>query len=51
MAKDLTNSNIDRQNILNNRYAIGNIQQYIGFTGILFKDEYCYTKKMVAEFY
>jgi len=30
MVKDLTNSNIDRQNILNNRYAITSIQEYIG---------------------
>ncbi|MCF7920271.1 MAG: hypothetical protein K9N06_10210 [Candidatus Cloacimonetes bacterium] len=39
MAKDLTNSNIDRQNILNNRYAIANIQEYIGFSGMLFQEE------------
>jgi len=51
MAKDLTNSNIDRQNILNNRYAITSIQEYIGFPGMLFEKEYRYTKKMIAEFY
>ena len=32
--KDLTNSDIDRQNILNNRFALERIQEYIGFTGI-----------------
>jgi hypothetical protein len=51
MAKDLTNSNLDRQNILNNRYAIANIQEYIGFPGMLFQEEYKFTKKMLAEFY
>jgi len=51
MAKDLTNSNIDRQNILNNKYAITSIQKYIGFPGMLFEKEFRYTKKMVAEFY
>lgn len=51
MAKDLTNSNLDRQNILNNRYAIAEIQEYIGFPGMLFEGEFRYTKKQVAEFY
>jgi len=49
--KDLTNSNIDRQNILNNRFAIMRIQEYIGLPGMLFKDEHRFTKKMVADFY
>ena len=49
--KDLTNSNIDRQNILNNRFAITRIQEYIGISGMNFKDEFRFTKKMVAEFY
>ncbi len=43
--KDLTNSNIDRQNILNNRFAIMRIQEYIGLPCMLFKDEYRFTKK------
>jgi hypothetical protein len=47
----LTDSNIHRQNILNNRFALDNIQQYIGITGMLFESEYKFTKKMVAEFY
>ncbi len=49
--KDLTNSDIDRQNILNNRFALERIQEYIGFTGIFFEEEYKFTKKMVADFY
>jgi hypothetical protein len=50
-AKNLTTSNVDRQNILNNRFAINRIQEYIGIPGMLFKDEFRFTKKMVADFY
>lgn len=32
----LTNSNIERQNILNNRYAIEKIQEFVGITGLFF---------------
>ena len=49
--KDLTNSNIERQNILNNKYAIQSIHDYIGFPGMLFEGEYRYTKEMLAEFF
>lgn len=51
MSKDLTNSNIDRQNILNNRYALESIKEKYNFPGFLFEDEYRLTKKMVADFY
>ena len=49
--RDLTNSNIDRQNILNNRFAIEKIQGYIGLPGMLFEGEYKFTTQMVADFY
>lgn len=49
--KDLTNSNVDRQNILNNSVALKRIYEYVGFEGIYFNDEYCYTKTMVANFF
>lgn len=48
---DLTVSNIERQNVLNNKYAVANIQSSLGITGMLFEDEYRFTKKMVADFY
>ena len=48
---DLTISNIDRQNILNNRVAVEAIQQKLDFTGLLFDGEYRFTKRMVADFY
>lgn len=46
--KDLTNSNIDRQNILNNHYALTQIQEYIGLPGMLFEGEYRFTKEMAG---
>ncbi len=49
--KDLTVSNIERQNVLNNRFAIDNIQKHLDISGMLFDGEYRFTKKMVADFY
>ena len=49
--KDLTTSTIERQNILNNRFAIETIQEKLAIEGMLFEGEYRYTKKMVADFY
>jgi len=49
--KDLTNSHIDRQNILNNQYALSKIQEYVGLPGMLFNGEYRFTKEMVADFF
>lgn len=49
--KDLTTSTIERQNILNNRFAIEAIQEKLAIEGMLFEGEYRYTKKMVADFY
>lgn len=49
--KDLTTSNIERQNVLNNRFAVEKIQSYLDVSGILFEGEYCFTKKMLADFY
>ncbi len=49
--KDLTTSDIQRQNILNNKYALKRISEYIGLQGLMFEDEFKFTKKMVSEFY
>lgn len=51
MKKDLTISNIERQNILNNRIAIEKIGAQLDIQGIFFDSEYRFTKKMVADFY
>ena len=48
---DLTVSNVERQNVLNNRYAVEALQDNLGFAGMLFEGEYRFTKKMVADFY
>ncbi len=47
----LTDSSIERQNILNNKYAMERIQDEVGVTGMLFEGEYRLTKQMVADFY
>ena len=49
--KDLTISNIERQNVLNNRFAVSKVQEYLDIEGMLFDGEYRFTKKMVADFY
>lgn len=49
--KDLTVSNIERQNVLNNRFAVSEIQKNLDIQGMLFDGEYWLTKKMVADFY
>lgn len=48
---DLTISNIERQNVLNNHYAIERIKERLGIVGMEYKGEYRFTKKMVADFY
>jgi hypothetical protein len=51
MAKDLTVSAIDRQNILNNSYAVNEIQKSIGIKGIEFKGRNVVLKEQVALFF
>ena len=51
MKKDLTISNIERQNVLNNRLAIEVIANKMDITGMMFENEYRFTKQMVADFY
>ncbi len=51
MPKDLINSAVTRQNILNNPYAIQEIQKAVGISGILFENEYKFVKKQIADFF
>jgi len=51
MAKDLTASQVDRQNILNNELAIAEIQKSSNINCINFEDKLYLTKSMVASFY
>jgi hypothetical protein len=51
MKKDLTMSSVDRQNILNNKIVLENIQEHIGVNGMYFNGEYRFTKSDLSDFY
>ena len=51
MSKNLTTSGIARQNVLNNPYALQEIQKAVGMEGVLFEGEYRFTKKQLAQFF
>ncbi|WP_300319566.1 DNA-binding protein [Idiomarina sp.] len=51
MAKDLTESSHDRQNILNNRYALQQAEQHLGLGGVMFEGETVFTKAQVIALY
>lgn len=46
--KDLTVSDVSRQNILNNEFALEKIENYLDFGGIYWKNERVFTKSQVA---
>jgi transcriptional antiterminator len=51
MSKDLTNSAIDRQNILNNPYALAEIEKAAGIQGIPFEGKTVVLKEQIAAFF
>ncbi len=51
MSKDLTNSAVDRQNILNNPYAIAEIEKAAGIQGVIFEGKTVVLKEQVAAFF
>lgn len=51
MAKDLTNSILDRQNLLNNELAVQEIQKQTGIQGIMYDGRIRLTKSMVATYF
>lgn len=51
MNKDLTNSVIDRQNILNNPYALAEIEKAVGVQGIPFEGKTVVLKEQIADFF
>ena len=51
MNKDLTSSKIARQNVLNNKYALQEIQKAVGLPGIIFRGQLVFTKQQVASFF
>ncbi|WP_404416567.1 hypothetical protein [Marinospirillum sp.] len=51
MPKDLTESSHDRQNILNNRYALQQAEQHLALGGVVFDGETVFTKAQVVALY
>ncbi|MDA1050117.1 MAG: DNA-binding protein [Planctomycetota bacterium] len=51
MSKDLTTSSVDRQNILNNPYAVAEIEKAAGIRGIPFEGKTVVLKEQVAAFF
>lgn len=51
MDKKITSSSVARQNILNNKFAVEEIKKAIGIKGVLFEQEYRFTKKQIAGFF
>ncbi|MBD5465726.1 MAG: DNA (cytosine-5-)-methyltransferase [Lachnospiraceae bacterium] len=51
VSKDLTNSKLDRQNILNNEMALNEIQRSSNIKGIPFENKLYFTKNMTADFF
>jgi len=51
MAKQLSDSSLDRKNVLNNNYALETIKEYLGIKGTFYEGELKFTLKEVADFY
>ncbi len=51
MAKDLTSSHRERQNILNNRYALQQAEKHLTLGGVLYEGEPVFTKQQVIEIF
>lgn len=49
--KDLTVSQVDRQNILNNPYAVKEIEKALGLNGVKFEGKFIVFKDQVADFF
>lgn len=51
MKKDLTTSDLDRKNILNNNVAIQEVYQQVGFFGFKHDGKFRFTKQQLAEYF
>jgi len=51
MTDDNKISTIERQNVLNNRFAVEAVQKKLNIEAMFFDDKYFLTKQMVADFY
>lgn len=47
----LTKSQVARQNILNNHYALQDMQNQVGLQGVIFENEFKFIKKHVADYF
>jgi hypothetical protein len=51
MSKELTNSTIERQNVLNNLYAVTEIKKAVDLQCIFFEDRNWLNKEQIAYFF
>jgi hypothetical protein len=51
MTTDLTTSHHNRQNILNNPYALSKVEEHLGLGGVLFEGEMLFTKQQLAQIF
>ncbi len=51
MKKDFSDTQIARQNILNNKFAVDAMQQALNLPGVIFEQKLTFIKKQVAEFF
>ena len=51
MSKELTNSTIERQNVLNNPFAVTEIQKAIHIRGVVFEGAVRLVKDQIAAFF
>jgi hypothetical protein len=51
MTSNLTTSQHNRQNILNNPYALKKVEEYLELGGILFEDELIFTKQQLVQIF
>jgi len=51
MSKELTNSTIERQNVLNNQFAVMEIQKAIHIRGVMFEGAVRLVKEQIAAFF
>lgn len=51
MTKSLISSKLERRNILNNKYAVEEVEKFVGLKGMLFEGQIRYTTNQVMEFF
>ncbi len=51
MTNNLTNSAVDRQNILNNPDFLNDFQKHLGVSGMVYENEIWFTTAQIADFY